>query len=283
MPGVYPRVCGGTPPRSVSHSQVMGLSPRVRGNRLERPLFLRNDRSIPACAGEPDRASRAGLSAKVYPRVCGGTACHLAVDALNGGLSPRVRGNLLSYGRRSWYRRSIPACAGEPRTRRLRGFRIEVYPRVCGGTFRLTIPPCRSAGLSPRVRGNPHVPIRDVRIVGSIPACAGEPPRLPSRCCDHQVYPACAGEPERRPSRPALPRVYPRVCGGTPLRLMVVHPFDGLSPRVRGNRMCWGAAHPDFRSIPACAGEPMPPLASVVKYTVYPRVCGEPQWERRMR
>ena len=52
-------------------------------------------------------------------------------------------------------RRSIPACAGEPLPGIVKSATPEVYPRVCGGTA----PPYRrhisSAGLSPRVRGNP--------------------------------------------------------------------------------------------------------------------------------
>ena len=32
----------------------------------------------------------------------------------------------------------------------------EVYPRVCGGTEKATIPTIEITGLSPRVRGNPQ-------------------------------------------------------------------------------------------------------------------------------
>ena len=51
-----------------------GLSPRVRGNliiAISRPPVLR---SIPACAGEPGEAYNRAAIARVYPRVCGGTA-----------------------------------------------------------------------------------------------------------------------------------------------------------------------------------------------------------------
>ena len=30
--GVYPRVCGGTPPTGLTYGPIIGLSPRVRGN-----------------------------------------------------------------------------------------------------------------------------------------------------------------------------------------------------------------------------------------------------------
>ena len=50
-------------------------------------------------------------------------------------------------------------------------------------------------GLSPRVRGNQLVAVPHIPVVGSIPACAGEP-----------ATPAGAPPPYT---------VYPRVCGGT--------------------------------------------------------------------
>ena len=48
----------------------------------------------------------------------------------------------------------------------------------------------------------------------------------------------------------------------------------GLSPRVRGNRLSPRAGQRPRRSIPACAGEPLLPVAFMVWTRVYPRVCG---------
>ena len=50
---VYPRVCGGTASLNRRRIGVLGLSPRVRGNRLDTRLATTMARSIPACAGEP--------------------------------------------------------------------------------------------------------------------------------------------------------------------------------------------------------------------------------------
>ena len=52
---------------------TLGLSPRVRGNPGEAQQFYINDRSIPACAGEPIGQNPHGVLRRVYPRVCGGT------------------------------------------------------------------------------------------------------------------------------------------------------------------------------------------------------------------
>ena len=71
-PRVYPRVCGGavsTPPLQTAD---WGLSPRVRGSRGGQPRDGQRCGSIPACAGEPWRATSGWSAMRVYPRVCGG-------------------------------------------------------------------------------------------------------------------------------------------------------------------------------------------------------------------
>ena len=72
----------------------MGLSPRVRGNHSLFAVGELVDRSIPACAGEPNLMQLISSKVKVYPRVCGGTECPLVGNKSDNGLSPRVRGNL---------------------------------------------------------------------------------------------------------------------------------------------------------------------------------------------
>ena len=86
--------------------------------------------------------------------------------------------------------------------------------------------------------------------------------------------PACAGEPPHEAMSKALHRVYPRVCGGTVRPRTVAEHGYGLSPRVRGNQAHQGSFAQEQRSIPACAGEPMLVPRSALTTTVYPRVCG---------
>ena len=86
--------------------------------------------------------------------------------------------------------------------------------------------------------------------------------------------PACAGEPCAYPDHPNSSRVYPRVCGGTRRAISASMSRRGLSPRVRGNpARHLGQRHLD-RSIPACAGEPLPVRVPAQQCGVYPRVCG---------
>ena len=192
---VYPRVCGGTVGAPAPLIMVIGLSPRVRGNRIVAAVSVDGVGSIPACAGEPGRCPMSRTRGWVFPRVCGGTLRLPQWPRWTAGLSPRVRGNRrLVYGP-TIYPGSIPACAGEP-ARRVGGCRRSaVYPRVCGGTSAPRGSQRQRRGLSPRVRGNRHGLAQGRQRLRSIPACAGEPQRQPVPSGDV--------------------RVYPRVCGGT--------------------------------------------------------------------
>ena len=107
--------------------------------------------------------------------MCGGTASTGLNQGANVGLSPRVRGNPVSYVFPVRSLRSIPACAGEPTVLTGGAATVEVYPRVCGGTSSGKSRTTHHQGLSPRVRGNlGRVDERGLGR-GSIPACAGEP------------------------------------------------------------------------------------------------------------
>ena len=184
------------------------------------------------------------------------------------GLSPRMRGNLLSRAcdRRDGCHGSIPAHAGEPNTGSAGAIQAE--------------------GLSPRMRGNPQrAACFDTREDGSIPAHAGEPPgRVAIVGSGIGSIPAHAGEPSALASWGVALGVYPRACGGTrsaeaPLRTVVcgsipahageprgsrpvLLPAWGLSPRMRGN------LDPDVRD------------CFMASSRVYPRACGGTRGQR---
>ena len=130
----------------------------------------------------------------------------------------------------------------------------KVYPRVCGGTHSPTHSIVLTLGLSPRVRGNPSRSVGHPQMLGSIPACAGEPD---------------VGTPTQY-----IQEVYPRVCGGTHDRTRWLRETRGLSPRVRGNHLWERIRTVESRSIPACAGEPDVHRGHPNLHGVYPRVCG---------
>src|SRR6185437_10905482 len=111
--------------------------------------------------------------------------------------------------------RSIPAHAGEPHDPVPIRHGHGVYPRARGGTSSTTHTGSMAAGLSPRTRGNPELPVLVELDRGSIPAHAGEP-RLPAKIAGGR-------------------RVYPRARGGTSGAFPPTSTPAGLSPRTRGN------------------------------------------------
>ena len=95
-------------------------------------------------------------------------------------------------------------------------------------------------GLSPRVRGNLFLVAPQRVGVGSIPACAGEPPSSRRRRPGSWVYPRVCGGTCILSLTPLLFGVYPRVCGGTtpwPHRCDPLRP-EGVYPRVCGGTRC---------------------------------------------
>ncbi len=178
--GVYPRVYGGTDGYGPLSTPPPGLSPRVRGNPQEPPCPASQDRSIPACTGEPHSAYTNPDSVPVYPRVYGGTLWSALAWTGDYGLSPRVRGNRGERRGKSPSDRSIPACTGEPRASFAPLLNATVYPRVYGGTEDVRRADALITGLSPRVRGNHLLRRLQVGREGSIPACTGEPRRARS-------------------------------------------------------------------------------------------------------
>ena len=225
------------------------------GNPLGGLRVRRPGRSIPACAGEPASPAVVSSGWWVYPRVCGGTRGRCATDRAAYGLSPRVRGEpSASDPSPPTIDGLSPRVRGEPNTPTGGPSPAWVYPRVCGGTGSTKTVGLPRRGLSPRVRGNRRGCASRVHLVGSIPACAGEPsPTVPP---------------------PATSRVYPRVCGGTNSWQPRVATGLGLSPRVRGNPATPRPGLWRTGSIPACAGEPHRVAPAASTDAVYPRVCG---------
>ena len=171
-------MCGGARRAVVYPRRSPGLSPRVRGSRHHLDRMVRTQGSIPACAGEPRESWSDWPPTAVYPRVCGGALCLLCCHSESPGLSPRVRGSPVGTVTAKSAVGSIPACAGEPAVLVSTPDAHPVYPRVCGGAMGMSTVGDSDLGLSPRVRGSPAHQAHPVPAKGSIPACAGEPPRV---------------------------------------------------------------------------------------------------------
>ena len=236
QPQVYPRVYGESESSRSVLKDFEGLSPRVRGIRLDGTDRVIAERSIPACTGNPPRQAGQAESEEVYPRVYGESPAPGGGGSGPRGLSPRVRGiRRLQYAQRV-RAGSIPACTGNPAESPPWRTSSMVYPRVYGESSRSALVACVVGGLSPRVRGilvgrDEHVPRG-----GSIPACTGNP-----YCTQASTY---------------IVKVYPRVYGESASREPGPGMDNGLSPRVRGIRAVDHGSADGHGSIPACTGNP---------------------------
>ena len=232
-----------------------GLSPRMRGNRQAVPHVALAEGSIPAHAGKPGSFRTWSSVTRVYPRACGETGSGGIVRMPGRGLSPRMRGNLEDIEKGPPGSGSIPAHAGKPRSTPPPPRRPRVYPRACGETSPPRTPPLSCRGLSPRMRGNLAPALQEAEVAGSIPAHAGKPRGNTVSIQSMRVYPRACGETEGL---------------GRPLAL-----HQGLSPRMRGNRVGHGRGVLGGGSIPAHAGKPPGRSVSYAVVGVYPRACGE--------
>ena len=231
-----------------------GLSPRTRGSQAAGGRADGRVGPIPADAGEPSPGWSRCAASRAYPRGRGGAAADWRSRQLGAGLSPRTRGSQDGAARRDGVRGPIPADAGEPPGWPAWCLQRGAYPRGRGGAV-WTLFMCQPlTGLSPRTRGSRVVTLPGCRVVGPIPADAGEP-----------RAPAAAGGPCR---------AYPRGRGGASCGYACCKVARGLSPRTRGSPEPPETVARSVGPIPADAGEPI--VAPSFSYLVgaYPRGRG---------
>ena len=171
--GIIPACAGNT--RIIKNRIVRGCgsSPRVRGTR--HIVIVEHPRTgiIPACAGNTRTRRVQCPRGRDHPRVCGEhTVTRERADDTKGS-SPRVRGTLFALLAVMLVFGIIPACAGNTSTTRARHCRPRDHPRVCGEHRVEISADIFGLGSSPRVRGTLLFPEIRHKIVGIIPACAG--------------------------------------------------------------------------------------------------------------
>ncbi len=171
--------------------------------------------TIPAWAGKPRAGPGSFFGHGDHPRVGGGTSSPEMPNRAMAGPSPRGRGNLVSARDFNPKTGTIPAWAGEPRTRYLARRAPRDHPRVGGGTRRFLSLLPYSTGPSPRGRGNHLGQEQQFIYWGTIPAWAGEP-----------TFRRATMSPFRD---------HPRVGGGTHAGICRCRHTWGPSPRGRGN------------------------------------------------
>ena len=227
----------------------------MRGTETISTPKINLKRFIPACAGNRTGAEGSISKNAVHPRVCGEQIPIAHCLDIAVGSSPRVRGTGNQTPRRRQVPRFIPACAGNSVSPLASQGSPSVHPRVCGEQFAASTPFQLPGGSSPRVRGTGWSGPHGNRISRFIPACAGN-----SKIRAISITRAA---------------VHPRVCGEQDrVRARIIR-NHGSSPRVRGTGRCPHTLGDLFRFIPACAGNSLVEIKSVLFKPVHPRVCGE--------
>ena len=130
-----------------------------------------------------------------------------------------------------------------------------VHPRVCRE---------RSAHLSSRALYR-----------GSSPRMQGTADRIVFLCYAGRFIPAYAGNGNRLSAPQSRQSVHPRVCRE---RLRILGPLrraDGSSPRMQGTGEIPLSPVPEYRFIPAYAGNGRSMLLTNRPWAVHPRVCRE--------
>ena len=195
----------------------------------------RNRGPSPRARGTPWRALQQQTRRPVHPRVRGERPNICERYAKIFGPSPRARGTL------------VLLCNT--------GRNYTVHPRV-RGEHDLSLTPDESAfGPSPRARGTRAWPLAQLRVLRSIPACAGNTPLAAPTCGPASVH--------------------PRVRGEHALIRCAIRRVDGPSPRARGTPEIKFHTSAGARSIPACAGNTRTLSCCARPRAVHPRVRGE--------
>ena len=213
-----PRGRGGDCPGRSSWETWEGQSPRARGRRGIASLSVRDERAIPAGAGETGWSWCGSSGSRGNPRGRGGDCDSNHENRSSWGQSPRARGRRNENEVAKRQRGAIPAGAGETAFHLLLPFEEMGNPRGRGGDTLHHIGCGVLMGQSPRARGRPTV-------------------RHGPQCREGAI-PAGAGETDLRGSGAIEQEGNPRGRGGDEFGNQERGLAWGQSPRARGRRLC---------------------------------------------
>ncbi len=214
---------------------MFGSSPRARGTEEPFRRRDRQERFIPARAGNGRQSSSRHPCTSVHPRARGERRSRRSRRVGHPGSSPRARGTEATPARRGQGHRFIPARAGNG------------LPFVVGASA--------ASGSSPRARGTVSLGERHQDTRRFIPARAGNGGHL------------------RRPS--VHPPVHPRARGERRPCVFEHRSCNGSSPRARGTGGGPRSGAGQDRFIPARAGNGLRGDPSDRSVAVHPRARGE--------
>ncbi len=165
----------------------------MRGKQPMVHSGTRNERIIPAHAGQTRTAGAGRCGHADHPRACGANPSSLAICVVSNGSSPRMRGKPQRGRRRQRRDRIIPAHAGQTTPARPLGAPPSDHPRACGANVACSRSRMPMTGSSPRMRGKRALP---------------EPIKLHLR-----IIPAHAGQTRQYCVAASINADHPRACG----------------------------------------------------------------------
>ena len=186
-----------------------------------------------------------------------------------------MRGTLLEYLECRALFRFIPAYAGNIVQPFEYISRKTVHPRVCGEHICVSGSVINRYGSSPRMRGTYRLHSLVCYKIRFIPAYAGNITCRSPYGLVTRFIPAYAGNILFH-GCPHIPiSVHPRVCGEHQPAHKIAVKMAGSSPRMRGTYGFSPVFMPDYRFIPAYAGNITADFSIISISSVHPRVCGE--------
>ena len=190
----HPRVCGEHKRRQQCNGRHSGSSPRMRGTHVKEFLAQTDDGIIPAYAGNTPQAERPEPTRRDHPRVCGEHGVVREPICRKTGSSPRMRGTRTPAPAQTEDTGIIPAYAGNTASCRVWSAASRDHPRVCGEHHGRVVKTSPTQGSSPRMRGTQLHGRHPVRMLGIIPAYAGNTMDFITATLTNGDHPRVCGE-----------------------------------------------------------------------------------------
>ena len=194
----HPRVCGEKCSDHIDKGMIEGSPPRMRGKVLcICPLFCVLG-ITPAYAGKRAEQAHSMSCSEDHPRVCGEKGRTGALDVVQRGSPPRMRGKVRELLFSFHCARITPAYAGKSLLDKCNCVVFRDHPRVCGEKSEQESFRHSAHGSPPRMRGKVSRLISSSRRVRITPAYAGKRTLSLDDCFSIQDHPRVCGEKTKK-------------------------------------------------------------------------------------
>ena len=170
----HPRACGEKAMSVTTMNKSQGSPPRMRGKETDSRRQCCSAGITPAYAGKRTLFCLAGRRNRDHPRVCGEKGRTGALDVVQRGSPPRMRGKVRELLFSFHCARITPAYAGKSAANTWITNKIKDHPRVCGEKCHATGIVAHELGSPPRMRGKGKYAVGEIPCNRITPAYAGK-------------------------------------------------------------------------------------------------------------